>query len=127
MTPSEWSKAVIERDWKCCDCGAVGPLHAHHVKPKATHPELKFELSNGVALCPTCHWKRHRADPLKKPRDQSRKRGPHRSTLEKQLARAEAMLSITRDQLKNLEREHQLDLKEIKRIRAWLTRPTNSR
>jgi 5-methylcytosine-specific restriction endonuclease McrA len=55
-----WSLAVRERDGhKCVECGAVGRLHAHHIKPWQQHPELRHELSNGKTLCPTCHQKAH--------------------------------------------------------------------
>lgn len=101
MTPSEWSKAVIERDWKCQDCGALGPLHAHHIKPKSAHPELRFELSNGMAVCPTCHWKRHRSEAA--PRSQAKKRGPHRKTLDRQLEHANGLIDLLRHQVKRSE------------------------
>lgn len=98
MTPSEWSKAVVQRDGKCVDCGTSDPLHAHHVKPKSLHPELRFDLSNGVAVCPTCHVKRHNA--ARVPVSRATIRRPFRKTLEKQLAhwkdraeRAEARLA----------------------------------
>jgi transposase len=56
----EWSKQVRERDsGKCVECGATGRLHAHHVKPWKHHPELRFDVSNGVTLCPPCHQKAH--------------------------------------------------------------------
>lgn len=56
----EWSKKVRERDGhKCVECGAQGKLHAHHVKHWKLHPELRFEVSNGVTLCPVCHQKAH--------------------------------------------------------------------
>lgn len=55
-----WSRAVRVRDGhKCVECGAVGRLHAHHIKPWKTHPELRFEISNGKTLCPPCHQKAH--------------------------------------------------------------------
>lgn len=55
-----WSLAVRVRDGhKCVECGAIGRLHAHHIKPWKTHPELRFELSNGITLCPSCHQKAH--------------------------------------------------------------------
>ncbi len=56
----EWSRRVRDRDEnKCVECGATGKLHAHHIKPWRLHPELRFDLDNGVSLCPPCHQKTH--------------------------------------------------------------------
>ena len=46
----EWSKAVRDRDGKCQECGKTTDLHAHHIKPKSTHPELALVLENGKTL-----------------------------------------------------------------------------
>lgn len=54
-----WSLEVRSRDGKCVECGATGKLHAHHVKPWKKHPELRFDVSNGITLCPPCHQKAH--------------------------------------------------------------------
>lgn len=57
-----WRDAVFSRDgYICRDCGddRGGNLRAHHEKPLATHPELAFDVSNGVTLCHTCHELRH--------------------------------------------------------------------
>lgn len=54
-----WSLAVRNRDGQCVECGAAGKLHAHHIKPWKHHPELRFDVSNGVTLCPPCHQKVH--------------------------------------------------------------------
>ncbi len=54
-----WSEKVRARDGACVDCGATENLHAHHVVPKAEAPERAYELENGVALCESCHRKRH--------------------------------------------------------------------
>lgn len=52
-----WRLAVIARDKGTCQgCGDVtGPFHVDHIKPFATHPELRFELPNGRTLCVPCH------------------------------------------------------------------------
>lgn len=57
-----WRKAVLERDeYKCVECGfeykKVGDLHVDHIKPIATHPELRVAIDNGRALCAKCHYK----------------------------------------------------------------------
>lgn len=55
-----WSLAVRERDgFKCVECGATGRLHAHHMKPWKSSPELRFDVANGKTLCPPCHSKAH--------------------------------------------------------------------
>lgn len=56
----EWRSAVYERDgYTCQECGAQGELNAHHIKTWASHPELRFDVSNGVTLCKDCHAKKH--------------------------------------------------------------------
>jgi 5-methylcytosine-specific restriction endonuclease McrA len=55
-----WKKAVIERDGgRCRKCGATDDIHAHHVKPWADFPKLRFALSNGIAICVDCHSRVH--------------------------------------------------------------------
>lgn len=58
-----WAKAVISRDLaKCTKCGASGvELHAHHLAHWKEHPELRFELSNGITVGAPCHWAIHSA------------------------------------------------------------------
>lgn len=56
----KWRSAVYERDgYKCQECGATDSLNAHHIKAWATHPELRFDIDNGVTLCFDCHAKIH--------------------------------------------------------------------
>lgn len=57
-----WRSAVLANHDGCVDCGISSPLHAHHVIPKALRPDLKLDVSNGIAVCPNCHWKRHLAE-----------------------------------------------------------------
>lgn len=58
-----WSRAVISRDKATCQhCGATDvQLHAHHIKEFAKHPELRWDVSNGITLCFRCHEKVHTA------------------------------------------------------------------
>jgi len=59
----KWVNAVISRDKATCQhCGAKGvELHAHHIKPYRDYPELRFDVSNGLTLCYSCHWNLHTA------------------------------------------------------------------
>ncbi len=51
-----WSLAIRRRDkFTCTSCGARKKLHAHHTISKFYHPEIAYELSNGITLCRTCH------------------------------------------------------------------------
>lgn len=54
-----WRRSVFERDnFTCQHCGVRGgELHADHIKPFATHPQLRTDLSNGRTLCVSCHRK----------------------------------------------------------------------
>lgn len=56
-----WARAVISRDKATCQrCGATEvELHAHHIKPYADHPDLRWDLDNGETLCFKCHWAEH--------------------------------------------------------------------
>ena len=55
-----WSTMVKERDKKCAECGSVYDLHAHHIKPYKSHPDLRYDVSNGITLCADCHRKWHK-------------------------------------------------------------------
>ena len=59
-----WRKSVFERDdYTCQHCGSRSGngkkviLHADHIKPFATHIELRFDVDNGRTLCLDCHKK----------------------------------------------------------------------
>ena len=53
-----WRQAVYERDnYTCQMCGksSNGDIQAHHIYPWTSHPELRFDTSNGITLCECCH------------------------------------------------------------------------
>lgn len=54
-----WRIAVFAKDdYTCQNCGKRGDyIQAHHIKPFAYFPELRFEISNGQTLCRECHNK----------------------------------------------------------------------
>ena len=59
---NEWGDIIRERDaFTCQDCGVVDHaprnMHAHHLFPWEEYPEYRYDLSNGIALCPKCHRK----------------------------------------------------------------------
>lgn len=58
----DWRLKVWERDnFTCQRCGARNgngktiQLEAHHIKPFAEFPKLRYELENGITLCEECH------------------------------------------------------------------------
>ncbi len=60
----EWSRTVKNRDgWKCKisndDC--AGRLESHHILGWRDHPELRYEVNNGITLC-LVHHPRKRSD-----------------------------------------------------------------
>jgi len=92
---ADWSRAVRERDGRCLDCGATEDLHAHHVLPKSTHPELALDLSNGKTLCYRCHKRAHEGvRPIR-----TRHGRPQRKTLERRVAQLEAENRVLRERL----------------------------
>lgn len=57
-----WRLSVFTRDnWTCQKCGNRSRknnylrIEAHHIRPFATFPILRFEVSNGLTLCKQCH------------------------------------------------------------------------
>jgi transposase len=69
-----WRNAVLERDgYVCQQCGRQCKkrergLAAHHIKPYAEYPALRYEVSNGITLCRQCHMTLHgKAPAIKEP------------------------------------------------------------
>lgn len=63
----QWSKSVKNRDgWKCriSNQECSGKLVAHHILAWKTHPELRYEVKNGITLC-HFHHPRKRNDEMR--------------------------------------------------------------
>jgi len=55
-----WAKTIKKKfENKCQVCFSSKNLHAHHVFPKAKHPQLSLNLNNGVLFCETHHRELH--------------------------------------------------------------------
>ena len=57
-----WRERVLRRGgYLCAECAKYGrrveATHAHHILPRKDHPELAYDVSNGMALCTACHNK----------------------------------------------------------------------
>lgn len=56
----EWRILVYKKDdYKCVKCGSKNNLNAHHKKSWKHHPELRYDVNNGITLCAKCHIKLH--------------------------------------------------------------------
>ena len=56
-----WAARVKRRDKVCqiVGCGRRKTGHAHHIKNASHHPELRYDVANGVRVCARCHWAIH--------------------------------------------------------------------
>ena len=58
-----WKLEIYKRDKGICQicdkrCNDKNII-AHHIKPFADYPELRFDIDNGITLCRSCHVKLH--------------------------------------------------------------------
>lgn len=59
----EWRKAVLNRDNYTCQKCALKldkGLEVHHILGWAEYPNLRYEVTNGIAFCTTCHIQFHK-------------------------------------------------------------------
>lgn len=50
-----WRVAVIRRDKVCQVCSTRKNRQAHHINHASYFPEQRFDVNNGLTLCPKCH------------------------------------------------------------------------
>ena len=57
----QWRNSVIRRDnYTCQKCGKRGVIfQVHHIRSYANHPELRYDIGNGITLCLQCHSDEH--------------------------------------------------------------------
>lgn len=56
----EWRSSVFVRDgFRCAKCGTKKDLQAHHKRTWKKNKELRYEVSNGITLCRSCHLEAH--------------------------------------------------------------------
>lgn len=55
----DWKFECLDRDhYKCVLCGATKSkdnIEVHHIMPFAKYVDLRFDVSNGMTVCETCH------------------------------------------------------------------------
>jgi hypothetical protein len=62
-----WSIAVRARDNNCCViCQRTDYVHAHHILPRELHT-FRFNVDNGISLCPKHHKYSYELSPHKNP------------------------------------------------------------
>lgn len=60
-----WRRLVFQRDQRVCQiCGSGENPNAHHIQAWASHPELRYIVSNGITLCDQCHKLVHKGEML---------------------------------------------------------------
>jgi 5-methylcytosine-specific restriction endonuclease McrA len=55
---ADWRRKILKRDNKTCKmpgCQSKTRLQVHHIRKWASASALRYELSNGITLCSTCH------------------------------------------------------------------------
>lgn len=55
---SDWRRKILKRDKKTCKmpgCKSKTRLQVHHIRRWSSASALRYEISNGITLCSTCH------------------------------------------------------------------------
>jgi 5-methylcytosine-specific restriction endonuclease McrA len=55
---ADWRKKILKRDKKTCKmpgCKSKAKLQVHHIRKWSSASALRYEISNGITLCSTCH------------------------------------------------------------------------
>ena len=62
----DWRELVFIRDkYECQNCNVKSKkginvyLHAHHIKSFSEYPNLRLDVTNGITLCKSFHYKEH--------------------------------------------------------------------
>ena len=50
-----WSTHVRLRDKECQICGRTERLQAHHLFSKQFYKALRYDITNGITVCASCH------------------------------------------------------------------------
>ena len=60
----KWREDVLERDgYVCRVCGAKeSVMNVHHILPFSKYPDVRYDVTNGLTLCPGCHKSLHRKE-----------------------------------------------------------------
>jgi len=91
----QWAKTIKARDCKCMKCGETNDLHAHHIKPKSTHPELTLVIDNGITLCYRCHKKEHETTRASRIRSSN----PQKNTIKRKMEEFKLLIENLKIQL----------------------------
>ena len=55
---ASFRKEVRKRDGNKClfpGCNSKSRLEVHHIKKWASHPSMRYDVTNGITLCRACH------------------------------------------------------------------------
>lgn len=56
----KWANAIFMLDGnKCMNCPQLVVTKPHHIIFRRHSRALKFDIGNGIGLCPECHYKAH--------------------------------------------------------------------
>jgi 5-methylcytosine-specific restriction endonuclease McrA len=51
-----WYRLLLKEECEVCGKRAN---QVHHFFPKGSYPNLRYNLKNGISICPGCHLKHH--------------------------------------------------------------------